>query len=143
MIPKTVYCNECGMETEVDTYRKYVICSYCEHKFDFNGFRYRRINWNSSMYAGVTKWTECPVCRSENMYLGAEQIAWKCPDCGFIMHDLMLKVGVLWFCDDCETFMNIQEGFNVNSGRWECTVCGCENDVIKRLKRELATMQMT
>ena len=33
--------------------------------------------------------------------------------------------------DNCETFMNIQENFNINSGKWICTVCGYENDVSK------------
>ena len=54
MIPKIVFCDKCGEEIEVDTYRKFVVCPYCEYKFDFDGFLYRRINWSSSMYSGVT-----------------------------------------------------------------------------------------
>ena len=129
MIPKTVYCEFCGEEVKVNTYRKFVICPDCGERFDFEGFDYRCVDWGSSMYSSVKKWMNCPVCRSPNMYLGPSKRAWKCPDCGFTLPDKYRRRGVFWFCDHCETFMNVQKGFNTKTGRWKCTVCGHDNDV--------------
>ena len=129
MIPEYIHCDHCGAEIKVDTYRKFVTCPHCDNRFDFEGFLYREIGWSGSMYASVKKWTDCPVCRSPNMYLGPEKKAWKCPDCGFTMPALFLKKGVLWFCDHCETFLNVQKGFNTKSGHWKCAVCGYDNGV--------------
>lgn len=36
---------------------------------------------------------------------------------------------VTWYCDGCNSVLNEQTGFNTNSGTWECTECGYENDV--------------
>ncbi len=63
------------------------------------------------------------------MYLGPEGKVWKCPDCGFRMTAKEKEESVFWFCDGCETFMNIQKGFNVDTGHWTCQECGYENDV--------------
>ena len=92
-----VNCNNCGANIEVNSYRKIVVCPFCDSSFDFDGFEYCEIDWNSSMYAGVSKWTDCPVCRSENMFLGAEKKVWKCPDCGYVIKDKVYdfrKVGI-------------------------------------------------
>ncbi len=32
-----------------------------------------------------------------------------------------------WYCDDCDSYLNTQPGFNVSCGEWECTECGCLN----------------
>ena len=84
------------------------------------------------MYAYVKLWSDCPVCRSPNMYLGPERKAWKCPDCGYLWSEKERRRGVLWFCDECETYMNMQEGFNTKKGTWVCKECGYQNDVTKR-----------
>ena len=34
-----------------------------------------------------------------------------------------------WYCDECNTYLNDQAGFNTSSGRWTCSECGYENDV--------------
>ena len=39
------------------------------------------------------------------------------------------ETAVFWFCDDCETFLNIQDGFSTDSGTWVCTECGYDNNV--------------
>lgn len=129
MIPMVVLCNRCGSENEVRTFRKFVKCNYCDNKIPFEGFDYREINWNDSMYKSVKRWTDCPACRSPNMYLGPEKRAWKCPDCGYIWTRDEQKHGVLWFCDECEAYLNIQPGF-INNGRtWQCSECGHLNDI--------------
>lgn len=35
---------------------------------------------------------------------------------------------VFWFCDECETHLNNQEGFNIKSAKHICRNCGYEND---------------
>ena len=132
MVPTTVQCDHCGSNIEIRTYRKFVICPYCDNKFPFEGFDYRRIDWQrDSMYAGVKKWTDCPSCRSPNMYLGPERRAWKCPDCGYIWADKERKHGVLWFCDDCEAYLNVQLGFSTKGKIWQCSECGHINNITK------------
>lgn len=34
-----------------------------------------------------------------------------------------------WICDNCNTYMNDQPGFDVSDGTWTCTECGALNDV--------------
>jgi predicted RNA-binding Zn-ribbon protein involved in translation (DUF1610 family) len=36
---------------------------------------------------------------------------------------------VFWFCDGCESFLNNQEGFDINADTWICKNCGFENDI--------------
>ena len=131
MVPTNIRCNNCGANIEIRSYRKIVLCPYCNSKLPFEGFDYRRINWQDSMYAGVKLWMDCPACRSPNMYRGYERRAWKCPDCGFILSEKERKHGALWFCDNCEAFLNIQPGFSNDGKRWTCTECGHVNSIGK------------
>ena len=131
MIPVVVRCNHCGAEIKVDTYREFVQCPYCETRMPFDGFAYKTIDWRRSMYSAVEYWTDCPACRSGNMYLGASGHKWKCPDCGYTMTKRGLRTGVLWFCDECGTFLNVQPGFTTKNKTWKCACCGSENDVTK------------
>ena len=131
MIPVKVKCEKCNAEIEVGTYRKFVVCPYCDNRFDFEGFDYREINWEDSIFDKVKKWTDCPSCHSPNMYLGVERRGWKCPDCGYIWPERERKHGVLWFCDNCETYLNVQPGFTDKNKTWICTECGFLNDVTK------------
>ena len=132
MIPLKIKCEKCNAEIEIRTYRTHTVCAYCNNHIPFDGFDYRDIDWKSSMYAATKKWTTCPACRSDNMYLGSEGKEWKCPDCGYRIGNLDLMRGVLWFCDECETYMNVQPGFTTKDGKWKCTVCGFENNVTKK-----------
>ena len=83
MIPKTVSCPMCGYEVEVATYRKFVKCPVCGEKYPFEGFEYEIIHPNSSMYASVEYWMDCPACRSRNMYFDRSRKLWECPDCRY------------------------------------------------------------
>lgn len=129
MIPKTVICPECGYENEVATYRKFVKCQNCGEKSPFEGFEYELIFPGSSMYASVDLWTDCPACRSRNMFFDRSRKMWECPDCRYTITNRDKNSGVFWFCDDCEAYLNVQPGFDTESGVWVCTECGYENDV--------------
>ena len=122
-------CKNCGGSFDVKTFRKFAVCPYCRSRMPFPGFDYRKINWRSSMYSNVKLWMDCPACRSPNMYLGPSGKRWRCSDCGYMISRFRKNTSVFWFCDNCETFMNIQDGFNTKSGKWICTECKYENDV--------------
>ena len=132
MIPYVYTCPDCGAGQEIRTYRKFIVCTHCGSKHDFPGFDYRVIDWNSSMYAGVKYTMDCPACRGPNMYLGLEKRAWLCPDCGYSVSRLKKMTGVFWFCDDCEAFLNVQDGFTTKDKVWKCTECGCLSGVSRR-----------
>lgn len=34
-----------------------------------------------------------------------------------------------WYCDQCNTLLNVQPGFTTVTGSWTCAECGFENDV--------------
>lgn len=36
-----------------------------------------------------------------------------------------------WFCDNCDDYLNEQEGFENNDGKWKCTKCGHVNIISK------------
>ncbi len=132
MIPETICCTSCGSSIEINTYRKFVQCPYCGERMDFGGFEYRDIDWKSSMYAGVKYWMDCPACRSHNMYLGSSKRAWKCPDCGYTISRMKKLFGVFWFCDECEAYLNVQNGFTTKGKTWKCTECGFVSDVTRK-----------
>ncbi len=129
LLPQIITCSFCNGENEINTYRSFVKCKKCKNELPFEGFDYKLIDWKSSMYSSVEYWTDCPVCRSPNMFLGSEGRGWKCPDCGYRMTAEEKETAVFWFCDDCDTFLNIQEGFSTDSETWICTECGYENNV--------------
>ena len=37
--------------------------------------------------------------------------------------------GCDWYCDNCGTYLNDQDGFTAISGTWRCEECGYLNDV--------------
>ena len=124
MVPTTIKCKSCGHESEVSAYKKFVVCQYCGEKTVFPGFDYEDVDWHSSKYAHVKKWMDCPVCRSPNMFLGPSGHAWSCPDCGYKISKLKKATSVFWFCDACDAFLNVQEGFTTKKKQWKCTECG-------------------
>ncbi len=129
MIREKKICTKCAGEFDVKEYSSFTICPYCGSKEDFKGFKYKKIDHNSSMYINYEYWTDCPKCRSENMVYSDEKNCWVCLDCRYEMTQQWLENTVLWFCDECETYLNIQSGFNTNTGEWKCKKCGYLNDV--------------
>ena len=128
----TVRCAYCGTDSEVSTYRSFVNCPHCGQTTPFPGFEYKNIDWNSSMYSGVKLWMDCPSCRSRNMYLGPSRRMWKCPDCGYAISRFKKLTSVFWFCDSCESFLNVQEGFTAKHKTWKCSECGYTNSVTRK-----------
>ena len=54
---------------------------------------------------------------------------WVCEDCGYsFSEEYFLDDCVFWFCDECETYLNNQEGFDRNAAKHICRNCGYEND---------------
>lgn len=53
MVPTKVKCSGCGADIEVRTFRKFVMCPFCGERTKFEGFDYRQIDWNGSMYSSV------------------------------------------------------------------------------------------
>ena len=132
MIPKTVKCPNCNAPQKIYSFRKQVYCQYCGTYFPFEGFDYEKIDYNSSAYATVRYWMDCPKCRSKNMYNRSIFGNWRCPDCNYKMSAFEKQFGVLWFCDKCDTYMNIKKGFTTQNKKWECTECGFVNDVTSK-----------
>lgn len=46
-----------------------------------------------------------------------------------ILEQFLDKESVFWFCDNCDTFLNMQQGFTTRNQHWKCTKCGFDNDV--------------
>lgn len=42
-----------------------------------------------------------------------------------------------WYCDNCQTLMNIQPGFTTETNEWTCTECGSINDVSENNIKEV------
>lgn len=47
--------------------------------------------------------------------------------------------GIDWYCDRCNAFLNVQDGFDDHLGTWECSECGytnsiSENDIVSERK---------
>lgn len=37
--------------------------------------------------------------------------------------------GIDWYCDRCNSYLNIQPGFDDHHSVWECTECGYRNSI--------------
>ena len=129
MLKKTILCDSCGGEYDVTAYAEFTVCPYCGSRRDFEGFKYKRIDYSRSDWAWVERITDCPKCRSYNMIYSDEKNCFVCLDCRYEMTEEWLSRSVLWHCDECGVYMNIQKGFDTSSGSWKCTNCHFENDV--------------
>ena len=128
-IMKKQKCEGCGAVLEINTYRKYIKCPYCGTKFPFEGFDYEPIDYSLSMLADSEFEADCPSCRGRHMILKHDSNLWRCFDCGYKISKQELKEITFWFCDDCETLLNIQPGFSGNYEKWTCRECGCHNNI--------------
>ncbi len=76
----------------------------------------------------IKKWIECPLCHNK-MTFNKAQKAWVCNKCTYkILEKDFLDDFVFWFCDECNAYLNCQEGFNNKSAKHICRECGYEND---------------
>lgn len=76
----------------------------------------------------IKRWMECPVCY-KRMTFNKSRKSWICNGCAYeISEKAFLDDFVLWFCDECNYYLNNQEGFDKQSKKHICTNCGFEND---------------
>ena len=129
MLQKKIICSSCGGEFEMKQYADITVCPYCGREEEFEGFRYKKIDYMSSLYSSYELWSDCPKCRSSNMVYSDDKGCWVCLDCRYEMTQEWLERSTLWFCDKCNTYMNIQSGFSTDSGSWKCKYCCYDNDV--------------
>lgn len=92
------------------------------HKSIANHFTYLYIR-------KIKKWMFCPSCQKGKMTINKKSTLWTCEDCGYqLSADEFEDDYVFWFCDECNSYLNNQEGFNRNAPRHICQNCGYEND---------------
>ena len=77
----------------------------------------------------IKKWMFCPACQKGKMTIDKKSTVWTCEDCGYkLSADEFEDNYVFWFCDECQTYLNNQEGFDLNAAKHICRNCGYEND---------------
>ena len=77
----------------------------------------------------IKKWMFCPACQNGKMTIDKKSTVWTCEDCGYkLSADEFEDNYVFWFCDECQTYLNNQEGFDCNAVKHICRNCGYEND---------------
>ena len=77
----------------------------------------------------IKKWMFCPACKNGKMTFNKHNSLWTCEDCGYhFSEEYFLDDCVFWFCDECENYLNNQEGFNRHASKHICRNCGYEND---------------
>lgn len=77
----------------------------------------------------IYKQMMCPAC-GDTMILNEKTSLWVCNKCDYSISNKEIEDGaVFWFCDKCESFLNIQQGLTTESSNWVCTECGFDNDV--------------
>lgn len=77
----------------------------------------------------IKKWMYCPSCQIGKMSINKKSTVWTCEDCGYqLSADEFEDDYVFWFCDECNSCLNNQEGFNQKAERHICKNCGYEND---------------
>ena len=78
----------------------------------------------------IKKWMYCPACQDGKMVINKKSNMWICEDCGYkLSSDEFEDDYVFWFCDECNAYLNIQEGFNRHCEKFVCQKCGHENDL--------------
>ena len=82
-----------------------------------------------SYIKNIKRWMECPVCHRK-MIFEKGRSAWVCNDCSYALpEEEFLDDFVFWFCDGCNEYLNVQDGFDRKRTNWVCTKCGFDNDI--------------
>ncbi|MCD7826391.1 MAG: hypothetical protein LUH14_10595 [Clostridiaceae bacterium] len=77
----------------------------------------------------VKKWMLCPCCQNGKMRINKASTMWTCENCDYeLSADEFEDDYVFWFCDECEAYLNDQDGFDRNASKHICQNCGYEND---------------
>ena len=63
------------------------------------------------------------------MTINKKSTLWTCEECGYrLSADEFEDDYIFWFCDECNTYLNNQDGFDRHASRHICRNCGYEND---------------
>lgn len=77
----------------------------------------------------IKRWMFCPACREGKLSITRKSDIWKCKNCGYeLSEDKLAENYAFWFCDECNAYLNNQNGFDISSNRHVCKNCGYEND---------------
>lgn len=77
----------------------------------------------------IKKWMFCPACQDGKMRIDKTSTTWQCKECGYKLSAKKFEDDyVFWFCDECQTYLNNQDGFDEKSDKHICRICGYEND---------------
>ncbi len=78
----------------------------------------------------IKKWMFCPACHNGKMHIDKKSKMWICNDCEYSISCEKFKDNyVFWFCDECNSYLNTQAGFDINAKKHICENCGYENDI--------------
>ena len=104
------------------------------------GFLAALLNAVSSASRDFSDGAMCPVCNSK-CYWDDDECVWVCDSCGYEVtgsqveydadNDKVSVLGIDWYCDECDSYLNSQSGFNPYSDSWTCTKCGYTNELSK------------
>lgn len=79
----------------------------------------------------IKKWIVCPTCKHGKMIVNKSRTNWVCEDCGYTLSIKEYESGyTFWFCNECDEYLNVQQGFDKHLIKHKCTKCGCENITI-------------
>ena len=77
----------------------------------------------------IKRWMFCPACKKGKLIINKKSTLWTCEECGYKLAVKEFEDDyVFWFCDECESYLNIQDGFKRNAKKHLCKKCGYEND---------------
>lgn len=75
----------------------------------------------------IKKWMFCPACQQGKMTINKKSTLWTCEECGYKLYAEEFEDDyVFWFCEECNTYLNNQVGFQRNASRHICRSCGYE-----------------
>lgn len=78
----------------------------------------------------IKKWMYCPSCQKGKMSINKKSTVWTCEDCGYqLSADEFEDDYIFWFCDECNSYLNNQDGFEQKAKKHICRKCGYENDI--------------
>lgn len=77
----------------------------------------------------IKKWMFCPACQKGKMSINKSGTIWTCEDCSYQLANAVFEGDyVFWFCEECGTYLNNQDGFDRHAQNHICQNCGYEND---------------
>ena len=76
----------------------------------------------------IKRWMHCPICNNK-MFFNTNSSNWICDGCKYSLSETeFLDDYIFWFCDCCNTYLNIQSGFDRKVTQHVCEICGFDNN---------------